>query len=104
MSLSCFECERIGAFNTLIIFARDGNFDPEKPVSHYHNFYTDCATIGQFKKVQTSRFAIVQLERFNYMWNTGSDGELLPGNDVQTRRRSDPGREVTQDFRNASQD
>src|SRR3989344_7630074 len=77
MSLSCFECERIGAFNTLIIFARDGNFDPEKPVSHYHNFYTDCAAIGQFKKVQTSRFAIVQLERFNYMWNTGSDGELL---------------------------
>lgn len=77
MSLACFECRRGGVFNTLILFAEDGNFDPEKPASHYSNFYTDCAAFGDFKKVKKSRFMIVQKREFADSWFTGTDGDKL---------------------------
>ena len=77
MSLACFECRRGGVFNTLILFAKDSNFDPEKPVSHYPNFCTDCAAFGNFEEVQTSRFAIVEEGGFQDSWNTGTDGDKL---------------------------
>ena len=51
MSLACFECGHRGAFNTLIIFDKDGKFDPEKPVSHYPNFYTDCANLSKSRHI-----------------------------------------------------
>jgi hypothetical protein len=77
MSLACFECMRNGTFNTLIIFDKDGKFDPQIPVSHYSNFYTDCASIGDFKRVSSSRFAIVQEKTHQDSWNTGTDGDKL---------------------------
>lgn len=77
MSLACFECMRGGSFNTLIIFDKDGSFDPDKPVSAYPNFYTDCATFDDFAEVETSRFAIVEEGRPQSSWNTGTDGDKL---------------------------
>ena len=77
MSLACFECGREGAFKILILFASDGNFDPEKPVSHYSNFYTDCAAFGDFKEVKKSRFMVVEEGEFQDSWNTGTDGDKL---------------------------
>ena len=77
MSLACFECNRIGAFNTSIIFDGDGNFDPQKPVSHYPNFYTDCATFDDFREVKESRFMVVEGRDVQDSWNTGTDGDKL---------------------------
>ncbi|MEK7532732.1 MAG: hypothetical protein AAB579_03990 [Patescibacteria group bacterium] len=77
MSLACFECRRGGAFNTLVLFASDGDFDPEKSVSHYPSFYTDCAAFGDFKKVEKSRFMIVEERESQDSWNTGTDGDKL---------------------------
>ena len=77
MSLACFECKRGGAFNTILIFDKDGRFDPEKPVSHYSNFYTDCANFGDFEEVETSRFAIVKEGELQDSWHTGTDGDKL---------------------------
>jgi hypothetical protein len=68
MNLVCFECNSGGAFNTLIIFDNEGEFDPEKPVSQYHNLYTNCADFGNFKKVKKSRFAIVREGEFHDSW------------------------------------
>lgn len=50
MSLRCFECGRGRDFNTLVLFASDGNFDEEMPVPSYSNFYTDCAAFNDFKE------------------------------------------------------
>ena len=77
MSLACFECRRVGAFNTLILFTIDGKFDAEKPVSHYSNFYTDCLNFNDLKEVKKSRFMVVEEERFKHVWNTGTDGDKL---------------------------
>jgi len=77
MSLACFECGEIGSFNTLIIFNRDGNFDPQKPVSHYPNFYTDCVAFADFEEVKKSRFMVVEERGYQDSWNTGTDGDKL---------------------------
>lgn len=77
MSLGCFECGRGGAFNTLILFTSDGNFDVEKPVSHYSNFYTDCATLNDFKEIKESRFMVVKLKCFQDSVITGTDGDKI---------------------------
>ena len=77
MSLACFECLRSGSFNTLIIFSKDGKFDPEKPVSHYSSFYTDCAKFEDFRVVKASRFMVVEEKGFQDSWNTGTDGDTL---------------------------
>jgi len=63
MSLACFECKQIGFFvRPLILFERKGSFDPQKPVSHYHNFYTGCATFDDLgEAVKSSRFMVVEL-------------------------------------------
>ena len=74
MSLVCFECKGGGTFNTLIIFDNDAEFDPEQPVSHYSNMYTNCAVFGDFNKVKKSRFAIVQEGELHDSWLfTGTD-------------------------------
>lgn len=70
MSLACFECYKIGSFNTLIIFASDGKFDSEQQVSHFPNFYTDCATFSDFEAVTESRFMIVEDVDFHSQWST----------------------------------
>ena len=77
MSLACLECNQIGAFDTLIVFHPKGNFDPEKPVSRYPNFYTDCAKLGDFKEVKSSRFMVVKQRGKNDSWNTGNDGPKI---------------------------
>ena len=47
MSLACYECERGGSFDTLILFSENG-FQDTTPVSSYANFYTDCASVDDF--------------------------------------------------------
>ena len=64
MSLACFECNRIGSFDTLIIFDPKGTFNPTDEISHYANFYTDCARITTFKAVEKSRFMIVKTKGY----------------------------------------
>ena len=77
MSLGCFECKQMGAFNTLILFKPKGRFNKEKPVSSYSNFYTCCASFNSFKAVKKSRFMIVEEKSFADSWNTGKDGDKL---------------------------
>lgn len=63
MSLACRECDRVGSFDTLIIFSPNGRFNTKKNVSDYRNFYTCCATIGSFDEIprsRRSRFMIVK--------------------------------------------
>lgn len=77
MSLACFECNKIGSFNTLIIFEEDGAFEEGKLIAHYRSFYTDCASFSGFEPVAKSRFMIVQEKAYQDSWNTGSDGDVL---------------------------
>lgn len=77
MSLGCLECKQIGAFNTLVIFDPEGEFDAEKHVSSYPNFYTCCATLSNFPEVDKSRFMVVQQPQFESMWHTGNSGPKL---------------------------
>lgn len=77
MSIACRECGRVGSFNTLVIFQADGKFDLKKPVSHYANYYTDCANFDDFPQVEASRFMIVQQRESDDRLFTGTDGDLL---------------------------
>ena len=77
MSLVCLECNCIGAFNTLVIFDSNGKFDPQKLVSDYSNFYTDCATFDDFSEVNESRFMIVEERKSQNSWNIATDGDKL---------------------------
>lgn len=77
MSLACYECDKCGSFDTLIIFSKDQSFDEEKNVCNYKNFYTDCASIDDFEPVEKSCFAIVKEKSSSGSWFTGSDGSKL---------------------------
>lgn len=77
MSVACLECNRIGAFNTLIVFDAKGVFDLDVHVSSYPNFYTCCASPADFKGAVDSKFMIAQTIEYLDRWNTGTDGERV---------------------------
>lgn len=77
MSLACLECNRIGSFNTLIIFEPEGRFDTGKHVSSYPNFYTCCASLADFTEAEQSRFMIVEEREYQDVWHTGTNGARL---------------------------
>ena len=76
MSLWCLECQRQGAFNTLILFSKEG-FDPEELVAHYPNYYTDCAAFDDFEEVEKSWFMVVETSDREDSYFTGTDGPTL---------------------------
>ena len=78
MSLACFECDRIGEFNTLVIFDKTKAFNINTPISHFPNFYTDCASFDGLKTAKNkSRFMVVLEGTVSSTWNTGTDGDML---------------------------
>lgn len=77
MSLACLECNRVGMFNTLIIFEPEGSFDAGGYISSYRNFYTCCASLTDFTEGKKSRFMVVQDAESQDAWNTGTDGARL---------------------------
>ena len=86
MSLACRECNSHGSFDTLILFSKNGKFKSEEAVSHYQNFYTDCANIDDFTAVSRSKFMIVKTKTAESCWNTGNDGSAL--SDCEIKRIS----------------
>jgi len=60
MSLACFECNRIGSFNIIILYFETG-LDLKNNVSDYKNFYTDCLNFEDIELVEISNFAVVRL-------------------------------------------
>lgn len=74
MSLACLECKRNGSFNTLIVKVGE-DFDPQRPISHYPNYYTCCASFNSFREVKKSEYMVVEIISHASMWHTGNDGE-----------------------------
>jgi len=77
MSLACYECQKTGFFDTLIIFKKDQKFEGEEFICNYKNFYTDCTSIDDFEPVEKSCFAIVKEPTNQGAWFTGNNGAKL---------------------------
>jgi hypothetical protein len=80
MSLACYECERVGYFDHILLFIKD-ELDVNKSMGDYPNFCVHDHHMIGIDKVEKSQFLLcIQCEKEG-MWFTGKDPDKIKNTD-----------------------